>query len=301
MKMNLLILAILSAYCQLGIAQSQTKTANLFNWNGNPYLNNWAQEGANYVSTDDNSFAYSKKLTAGRSFLSLVLQDFQFNIPSNATIISINVVTRRFKEGKGSITDYFANLVMAGPGFYNPTQYGVRWSYPTNYPASEGVVQYFQNGNGSNGGLYANKPYQWTPSIINNPAFGVRIDTYAPVGGAVVVYYDQVQITVQYSLPTTALKSYVPEETKILKEPSIYPNPFTTKVNIQFMAAETGIAVVELYTILGEKIQTSFSRNVVQGHVYKVVTGEIQLPKGVYVYLIRNGKYKYTGRLIKLD
>jgi len=37
--------------------------------------------------------------------------------------------------------------------------------------------------------------------MINNPDFGVRIDVYPPVGrGFVVVYYDLVEITVEYSL-----------------------------------------------------------------------------------------------------
>ncbi len=37
--------------------------------------------------------------------------------------------------------------------------------------------------------------------MINNPDFGVRIDVYPLVGrGFVVVYYDLVEITVEYSL-----------------------------------------------------------------------------------------------------
>jgi hypothetical protein len=47
-----------------------------------------------------------------------------------------------------------------------------------------------------------NRFYQWTPAMINDRDFGVRIDVYPPVGGgAVVVYYDLVEITVEYSFP----------------------------------------------------------------------------------------------------
>jgi hypothetical protein len=38
--------------------------------------------------------------------------------------------------------------------------------------------------------------------MINDADFGVRIDVYPQVGrGSVVVYYDLVEITVEYSLP----------------------------------------------------------------------------------------------------
>jgi len=299
MKRDLFLLIMLSVCCQIVVAQSQTKTAYVFNWNGNPYLNLWAREGAQYVSADDNSYAYSKRLTAGRNFLSLTLQDFRFTIPANATITSINVVVRRFKKGTGSIKDYFANLVVAGSGYYNPSEYGVRWTKAANYPDAEGVVQYYQTGVGSNGGAYGNQSYQWTPTKINNPAFGVRIDANPPVGGSVVVYYDQVKIKVQYSLPLARSTSQI--ETNTLKEPSVYPNPFRTTTKIRFTAAETGNSVVELYDILGAKIQTLFSGSVVQGQEMTVVAGITPLSKGVYIYEIRNSRQKYTGKILKLE
>jgi hypothetical protein len=185
---------------------SQTKTANRFNWNGNPYMNLWQIEGAQYLSANDNSFAYSKKLSSGRSFLSLVLQDFRFDLPANATIGGITVLVRRFKKGKASITDYFAWLYRSGSGFYNPSPYGVRWTDPTNYPDEETEVSYYQSGTGTSSFGCQPAPvgcpsYEWTPAMINDPDFGVRIDTYPPVGGSLTVYYDLATITVQYSLP----------------------------------------------------------------------------------------------------
>ena len=185
---------------------SQTRTANRFNWNGNPYMNLWQIEGSQYVSANDNSFAYSKKLSAGRSFLSLVLQDFRFDLPADATIGGITVLVRRFKKGTGSIKDYFAWLCRSGSGFYNPSPYGVRWTDPTNYPVAEAEVSYYQGGSGTSSFGCQPEPvgcpsYQWTSAMINDPDFGVRIDTYAPVGGSLTVYYDLVTITVQYSLP----------------------------------------------------------------------------------------------------
>jgi hypothetical protein len=303
MKKNLFLLLIFSAFHVSALSQAQTKTANLFNWNGNPYQNLWQREGPQYVAADDNSYAYSKKLSSGRSFLSLTLQDFRFEIPSGATINNITVTVRRFKNGKASIRDYFANLLTTGSGFYNPFPYGVRWTDPTPYPNAETAVSYAQSGSGTNVGLDANQTYEWTPQLINDATFGVRIDTYEPVGGSLVVYYDLVTITVAYTEQVTSRitsrKSPEATEIKTFKQPIVYPNPFTTKTNIQFTAAESGKAVVELYNILGAKTQTLFSKDVVQGQQYNVLAGEAQLPKGIYIYTISNGKQKFTSRIVK--
>ena len=129
------------------------------------------------------------------------------------------------------------------------------------------------------------------------------IDTYQPIGkGTVGVCYDQVEVTVEYSQPLTlAGRSTVATETKLLKEPIIYPNPFKTRSNIQFIASETGKAVVELYNISGAKVRTLFSKNVFKGQVYSVVAGDAHLPKGIYFYMVTNGQQKYSGRIIKLE
>ncbi len=180
---------------------SQTRTANKFNDFGEAYVNLWSQEGSQYVSTDDNVYAYSKKLsTRGRSSLLLILQDFRFDIPSNASIENIIVSVRRFKQQKGSVKDYFASLVRRF-GSYPRNEYGIWFTKPDNYPSTETEVIYAQKGTGSDGSFTGDQLYQWTPAIVNDPAFGVRIDNFRPTGGTVVIYYDQVQITVEYSLP----------------------------------------------------------------------------------------------------
>ena len=301
MLKNLSILLTLSACCLQGLTQSQTRTAALFNWNGNPYANYWQEEGAPLVAANDNIYAYSKKLTK-HSALSLVLQDFNFEIPSGATIDNITVTVHRFKKGTASARDYFASLLKQGSGFYNPSQYGIRWMDPSPYPNAEAAVTYTQSGYGNNGGS-GNQLYEWTPSLINDPSFGVRIDTYSPVKGSLVVYYDYVNITVLYteSSITSAGKFPASAEVKPLKAPIAFPNPFTTNTNIRFTATETGIAVVELFNLSGVKIQTIFSGKVVQGQQYNIVAGQAGLSKGVYMYRITNGQRKHTGRIVKID
>jgi hypothetical protein len=48
-----------------GSIQSQNRMANLFNNYGEDVLLLWHQGGAQYVSADDGSYAYSKRLSSG--------------------------------------------------------------------------------------------------------------------------------------------------------------------------------------------------------------------------------------------
>ena len=327
MRKYLFLVAMLSAYCLSGFAQSQTRTATFLN-----NLNQFQQVFGNQnypralpqdVAVDDNIYTCSSKLTAVKdsasSFRSnsvsvLALQGFGFTIPDDATIENIAVKVRRFKKGRPSVGDAILSVMQrfeGGPG--TPSRYGVFWTYADDeeleypgriYPATETEYLFSQSGSGNNGGFNHNQAYQWTPAIVNQTTFGVKIDNYPPIGkGSVSICYDLVEVTVEYSIPEVRTRKSpdAAREAKPLKEPIVYPNPFTSKSNIQFTAAETGSAVVELYNITGVKIRTLFSGNVIQGQIYNVAAGDAQLPKGVYVYMIRNGKQKHTGRIIKLE
>ena len=308
MRKYLLLLLILSANL-FGFAQttSQTRTANYFhnNYANGTNITNYVQWGAQYVADDDNSYAYTGKINKIQRVY-LILQDFRFEIPSDAIIQSITVKVRRFKSGKGQVKDCFVRLRTTrqaggsldyGPEMANTT---------TLWPAIETEASYNQTGTGNNGivnpELNTTGPYQWTPALINHSLFGLYLATDFPKQGFYYAYFDKAEITVVYSSPETGTrKSPDVTEAKPLKEPIIYPNPFTTKANIQFTASENGNAVVELYNISGTKIRTLFTGNVEQGQVYTVTTGDALLPKGIYVYKIGNGKQKQTGRMIKLE
>ena len=180
---------------------TQTRTGNVFN-NLIPE-NQWLQASPQHFSADDNSYAISKKLSPARGSIPIVLQDFRFEIPSNAIIESIIVSARRFKTAKGSLADHMVYLVT----HINPNPragYGVIYLNSNLIPNTEAEIIYSQNGTGDNGGLPDEngeyQEYQWTPAMINDPAFGVWF-AHAKPKGSLVVYYDQVNITVQYSLP----------------------------------------------------------------------------------------------------
>jgi hypothetical protein len=322
---NYLFLAVMLSGSYLsGLAQtlSQTKTATFLN-NLNQFKEvfgdqNYPRASAEDVEADDNIYTCSSKLIAIRdsagsfrsnSVASLALQGFGFTIPDGATVENIAVRIRRFKNGRPSIGDLILSVMQRYqclPGL--PCRYGVHWTYLDDYPGkiypdTETEYVFSQSGSGNNGGFDHNEAYQWTPAMVNQPTFGVRIDNYPPIGrGTVEVCYDLVEVTVEYSQTVTiAGRSPVATETKLLKELNIYPNPFTTKTNIQFTAVENENAVVELYNVSGTKVRTLLSGNVIHGQVYNVVVGDPKLPKGIYIYMISNGKQRNTGKLIKLE
>ena len=184
-----------------GSILSQTSTGNVFNNLVPP--TQWLQANPQYFLADDNSYAISKKLSRARGSIPIILQDFRFDIPSNAIIESIVVSARRFKTGKGSVADHAVHLVTRRDP--NPRGYfGVIFRNSNLIPGIETEISYTQNGTDDNGGLpdeFGNyDEYQWTPAMINDPAFGVWF-THGQPNGSLVVYYDQVKITVYYSLP----------------------------------------------------------------------------------------------------
>jgi hypothetical protein len=299
----LFFVLFLFASCFSGFSQtSQTRTANYWY---NIGTDRYVQWGAQYVADDDNSYAYTTRINKLERIY-LIVQDFGFTIPADAVIENITARVRRFKSGLGQVKDCFVHLLTAN-NFDGWSPFGVEMAHVSDpWPQVETVAIYSQGGSGTDGianlETHTTQPYQWTPALINNSAFGLYLLTNFPDKGFYYAYFDKVEITVEYSLPAvTSRRSPGATETKPLKESLVYPNPFTSKTNIQFTAAESGMAVVELYDINGAKVRTLFSGSVVQGQVYDVPVGEIQLRKGIFIYRIKNGKQKQSGPIIRLE
>jgi hypothetical protein len=324
MQKFLFVTVLLLANYLPGITQplSQTKTATFLN-NLNQFQQvygdqNYPRTSAADVAQDDNIYTSSSKLSAirdsttpfrSRSVAVLALQGFGFNIPGDATIGNIAVRVKRFATGRPSVGDAILSVMQRFEATAtSPSRYGKHWTYLDTYsgkiyPETEAEYIFSQSGSGTDGGFNHDQSYQWTPAIVNAVTFGVRIDNYPPVGkGSVQIHYDMVEVTVEYSV-STASSSHLENtpQTNIMKAPVVYPNPFTTKMNIQFTAAENGNAAVELYTILGVKIRTLFSRKVVQGQVYNVNAADATLSKGLYLYRITNGKQIHGGKILKIE
>jgi hypothetical protein len=267
MRKHLCLLVMLSAFYLSGFNQSQTRTATYLN-NLNQFQavygdQNFPRARAQDVGLDDNIFTCSGKMPgikdSASSFRSssvstLALQGFGFTIPENATISNITVRVKRFKKGTPPVGDQILSLMQRFEATATqPSRYGVFWTYQDIdypgkiYPAGETEYSFTQNGRGNNGGFFHTNAYEWTPAIVNAVFFGVTIASYPPIGkGSVQACYDLVDITINYTLPPSAPgKSSVATEIMSLKQPSVYPNPFTSKTNLQFTATENGNVIVE--------------------------------------------------------
>jgi hypothetical protein len=320
---TLLVATLLIATCTQLAAQitaTQTRTADNLN-NLNNFRDvfgdlNYPIAVARDVSVDDDVFASTAQLLAikdsSSSFTSssvstLALQSFRFNIPGDATIKSISIRLSRFRTGTAPVGDLQLSLMQRMDCDAGTCVYGKFWTYLDKYngqvyPLTETQYTFTQSGRGIDGGFNHNESYQWTPSMINHQFFGVLIDSYPPVGeGSLVIKYDFVEVAVNYTLPASSL---IVAQFRIAKKPwkpVIYPNPFIKSTRVQFTAAETGNAVVDIYNIAGVKISNIFSAKVEQGQSYNVSAGGPFMAKGTYMLRIQNGKYSYTARLIKLD
>lgn len=201
---------------------SQTRTATFLN-NLNNFQQVFGDQGyprakATDVAADDGIYAYTNKLTAARdsagpfrssSASSLSLQGFGFTIPDGATIENIYIRLRRFKTGGAPVGDYFLSLMQRYQCGSGPCTYGMFWTKNDTYagkiyPNTETEYVFSQSGSGIDGGFNHDQSYDWTPAIINHEYFGVRIDSYPPIGkGTATIYYDLVEVTVEYSQPVT--------------------------------------------------------------------------------------------------
>ena len=183
---------------------SETRIASSwFNINNGRY-ERW---GTQYVAADDNSYAYTGRINKLQRVY-LILLDFRFTIPSNAVITNITATVRRFKSGDSQVKDCFVHLTAphADPIWEGWRSYGVEMANTvTLWPGTETEVSYSQSGSGPNGifnpETKTTAPYQWTPAMINHPSFGFYLLTSFPNKSSYQVYFDQVKVTVEYSMP----------------------------------------------------------------------------------------------------
>jgi len=102
--------------------------------------------------------------------------------------------------------------------------------------------------------------------------------------------------TIKYSILSNInpISSIVPKESRLYQN---YPNPFNSKTKIRFATSRAGIIELEIFDILGRKLQIHFRGYKTPG-VYEKDFDSRNLPSGVYFYsLTLNGKIADTKRM----
>lgn len=281
---------------------SVTKTCNTM-YVSNPQ--NWITFGAEQVALDDNFYAYTKAKLPMSQTGAITFMNFGFSIPSDAEIVSITAKLKRFKNGKHTFQDLSASFLKRyGSNSYGA--YGLLLAKTEYWTDAEAEILYTHDGSGN----YVNslpEEYQWTPAMINDYYFGFDLNArQIKLRGAgkleVAAYLDKLEITIEYTQPGVKVaKNTIENEAGIFFNVVAFPNPFTTQTTIRFTPNENVNTVVDLFNIQGSKIKTLFNGMVNAGQEYNVTVNEATLPKGIYFFIISDGKKRTKGQLIKIE
>ena len=76
-----------------------------------------------------------------------------------------------------------------------------------------------------------------------------------------------------------------------------YPNPFNPSTNIQFSIPQASDVQLEVFNLLGQKVQTLVSGKLNAG-MHTVNFDASSLSSGVYLYRIRAGNFVQTKRML---
>ncbi len=78
-----------------------------------------------------------------------------------------------------------------------------------------------------------------------------------------------------------------------------YPNPFNPITNIKFEIPTQENVTIEIFNLLGQKIETLLNRRMSSGSHEIKFTAQ-NLPSGIYLYTIKSGQYKQMRKMIYL-
>ena len=78
---------------------------------------------------------------------------------------------------------------------------------------------------------------------------------------------------------------------------AVYPNPVTNNAIVSFNAANDGLATVELYNSVGQKVGRILQQNVLKGVQVKAAFSGLELNEGLYILVLQNGNYRETAKI----
>lgn len=78
---------------------------------------------------------------------------------------------------------------------------------------------------------------------------------------------------------------------------AVYPNPVTNKAIVSFNPANDGIATIELYNAVGQKIARVLHQNVLKGVQVEGAFSGLELNEGLYILVLQNGDYRETAKI----
>ena len=78
----------------------------------------------------------------------------------------------------------------------------------------------------------------------------------------------------------------------------VAPNPYNDRLRFTFQASESGKASLELYSIMGQKLQTVFEGHIEKGQTKYIDYSVPFAQRAMMVYVFRQGNQKTAGKLV---
>jgi hypothetical protein len=102
---------------------------------------------------------------------------------------------------------------------------------------------------------------------------------------------------VNYTNSNTLLEECTTGDLKV----SAFPNPFRNKVNFTIASPVSGQASLEVYNMLGQKLQTVYQGHIIAGRNQVVEYKTSEVLNQSLIYIFRVGDKKATGKLLNLE
>ena len=143
---------------------------------------------------------------------------------------------------------------------------------------------------------------------ISNPESPALISSYSPSRGW---YSEEVSVRGEYiydaayyrfqilRLTPTGIEEVSSVDLSNFSLSPNYPNPFNTSTTIEYALPQEAEVIIEIYNILGRKVETLVSGKQAAGS-HAVVWEAGDIPSGVYFYRIKAGEYSQTRKCVLL-
>ena len=101
------------------------------------------------------------------------------------------------------------------------------------------------------------------------------------------------------ALPVSATTTIVSSQREMLNTTTItaYPNPFSDNISFDVDAKESGKAMLEVYTVTGQKVKTVYNGSLNAGRQRFTLTVPTH-QRSVLFYVFIMGDQKLTGKLL---
>jgi len=96
----------------------------------------------------------------------------------------------------------------------------------------------------------------------------------------------------------TDVKEHTPQIANQFMLNQNYPNPFNPQTTINFNLGKTASVTLEVFNVLGEKIDVIYSRETLTAGLHQVKFDATNLPSGVYLYKLQADNFKLTKKML---